>query len=184
MIVCAGENSSENISENIVGALPIGVGLLQSAINLTKLCLREPPKFIVFAGTAGSYGDHGVLEIVTSQSAANYELSFLQHQSYTPITNLITIESELLPHQTIVNSSNYITTDQPLGAEMLRRGAGLENMEFFAVMSVAQAFGIPAGGVFAVTNYTNAAAHSDFLANRHEAMRLLADYLARNFANG
>ncbi len=36
MLLCAGRN------ETLKGATPIGVGLIESAINLTKMCLKKP----------------------------------------------------------------------------------------------------------------------------------------------
>ena len=69
-----------------------------------------------------------------------------------------------------VNSSNYITTDRAHAARMLERGIGLENMEFFALMSVAQRYGVPAMGVFCVSNYCHAEAHNEFVQN-HGAVK-------------
>ncbi|MDR2151482.1 MAG: purine-nucleoside phosphorylase [Helicobacteraceae bacterium] len=170
MIVCAGK------SERFDFALPIGVGLINAAINLTQLCLIQRPKFLLFIGTAGSYADYKPLRIVTSQGAANIELSLLQHQSYTPIDNVLLSAGDLVPHQTIVNSSNYITTDENAAKLMKARGIGLENMEFFSVISVAREFGIGAGGVFCVTNRACADAHDQYDAHHKEALDLLDKY--------
>ena len=38
-------------------ATPIGVGLIESSINLTRLCLFNKPDFLIFIGSAGSYGN-------------------------------------------------------------------------------------------------------------------------------
>jgi nucleoside phosphorylase len=158
-------------------AKSMGVGSVEIAINLTKFLtsLKEKPKFIMFVGTAGSYGEIPLFEIVNSKVASNIELSFLTKSSYTPIENMIaTGESSV-----IVNSSNYITTDFELGKKFLKLGIGLENMEFFAFLSVAKKFGIPAGGIFAVTNFTNKNAHKDFLQNREIAMRSIEDFVLK-----
>lgn len=73
----------------------------------------------------------------------------------------------------VVNSSNYITTDENLAARFAQAGIGLENMEFFAVMSVARYFQIPCAGLFCVSNYCNASAHKDFLANHNRVKERL-----------
>jgi len=86
MIVCAGE------IENFDFAKPIGIGLLQTAITLSRICMQEKPKEIVFIGTAGSYGSYKVFDIIESKSASNIELSFLNKDSYTPIKNTINSE--------------------------------------------------------------------------------------------
>ncbi|MDR2638650.1 MAG: purine-nucleoside phosphorylase [Helicobacteraceae bacterium] len=170
MIVCAGK------SERFDFAMPIGVGLVSAAINLTQLCLMQRPKYLLFIGTAGSYEDYDYLQIVTSQGAANIELSLLQNQSYTPIDNVLLSAGDLVAHQTLVNSSNYITTDAKLAKEMKRHKVGLENMEFFAVISVAREFGIGAGGVFCVTNHACAEAHAQYEAHHQAALDRLDGY--------
>ena len=42
MIVCAGKNETFDF------ASPIGVGLIESSINLTKLILFDKPDFLLF----------------------------------------------------------------------------------------------------------------------------------------
>ncbi|MBN2896835.1 MAG: purine-nucleoside phosphorylase [Campylobacterales bacterium] len=163
MILCAGNIESFDF------ATPIGIGLVEAAMNVTRLCLFDKPEYLLFIGSAGSYGDFGLLELVESKTAANIELSMLQNQSYTPLDNVVSSYSGS-GHDAIVNSSNYITTDAALAQKMLGLGVGIENMEFFAVMRVAQEFGISAGGLFCITNYCDAQAHSDFLKN-HEAAK-------------
>ncbi len=170
MIVCAGNG------EEFDFALPIGVGLVQSAIHLTRLATMEAPEFLLFVGTAGSYGKYGIFDIVHSKTAANVEQGFLIGSAYTPIDNVVSA-AEDVSRETIVNSSNYITTDPEMAKRYRSKRLELENMEFFSVLSVAKTFGIPAGGVFCVTNYCDENAHADFLKNREEAMRRLEDHL-------
>jgi nucleoside phosphorylase len=79
----------------------------------------------------------------------------------------------------IVNSSNYITTQKSINKHYLAQNIHLENMEYFAVLKVAQSFGISAGGVFVVTNYCDEHAHEDFLKNKKEAMAKLSAYIKK-----
>jgi len=164
MIVCAGK------SETFPFATTIGIGLVESAMNLTQLCLFDKPDYILFIGSAGSYGDHNIFDIVESSNASNLELSFLDGHSYTPIDNVLKCEDEKFQSDTIVNSSNYITTNEKLGREYLQYGVGIENMEFFSVVKIAQEFEIDVKGIFVVTNYTNKDAHQDFISNHKPAM--------------
>ena len=80
MIVSAG------LMETFPFAQPIGVGLVNSAIHLTRLCLLDKPDFLLFVGSAGSYGSYQLLDVVESTGAANLELSFIAKESYTPRT--------------------------------------------------------------------------------------------------
>ncbi len=57
MFVCAGK------SESFEFATPIGIGLVDSAINLTKICIEKSPDSIIFIGTAGSYGRLKIFDI-------------------------------------------------------------------------------------------------------------------------
>ena len=185
MVVCAGDIEEFNF------ATPIGIGLINSAINLTRISIMNPPEFILFVGTAGSYGKHNIFDIVYSRAAANIEHAFFNREGYTPIDNLVVADDivvskdsknfnsiiDKVSHETIVNSSNYITTSSKISKLALQVGLSLENMEFFSVVNVAKEFNIPVGGVFVVTNYCNADAHSDFIKNHKEAMKRLEEHL-------
>lgn len=172
MIICAGNNETFDF------ATPMGVGLVETAMNLTRLCLFDKPEFLLFVGTAGSYGNHEIFDIVESKTAANIELAFLDKKAYTPLDNVVSTQTENRK-DVIVNSSNYISTDAALTRQFLRLGVEIENMEFFSVLRIAQEFGIPAGGVFCITNYCNQDAHSDFLKNHAQAKALLDKYVKK-----
>lgn len=171
MIVCAGDIESFKFAQ------PIGIGLVNSAINLTRQCLFNKPDFLLFVGTAGSYGEHAIFDIIESKRASNLELAFLSKSAYTPLDNVLESENKFVRNDTIVNSSNYITTNFDLAKEYNQYGIGIENMEFFSVLSVAKEFEIPVAGIFIVTNHTNENAHEDFKANHKEAMERLTKYL-------
>ena len=172
MIICAGN------SENFSFATPMGVGLIETAMNLTRLCLFDKPEFLLFVGTAGSYGDAKIFDIIESKTAANIELAFLEKNAYTPLENVISTNTTN-KRDIIVNSSNYISTNEELTKKFLNFGVGIENMEFFSVLAVAKEFEIPAGGVFCITNYTNENAHADFLSNHTKAKELLEEHVKR-----
>ncbi|MDD3835912.1 MAG: purine-nucleoside phosphorylase [Sulfurimonas sp.] len=173
MIICAGNNETFNF------ALPMGVGLIETAMNLTRLCLFDKPEFLLFVGSAGSYGDKKIFDIVESKSAANIELAFLNSDAYTPLDNVVSTNAETNIKDIIVNSSNYVSTNEELTKKFLNFGVGIENMEFFSVLRVAQEFDIPAGGVFCITNYTNKNAHEDFLKNHARAKGLLNEHVKK-----
>ncbi|BDY13134.1 phosphorylase family protein [Hydrogenimonas cancrithermarum] len=183
MILCAGNN------ETFSFATPIGIGLCESSVNLTRLVLMNPPEFLLFIGSAGSYGNFEIFDIVESKAASQVELSYLMNKSYTPLENNVIVSDENVSRETplsklanakrpiIVNSSNYITTDFELARRFNKFGIGLENMEFYSVMQVAQTFNIPCGGIFVITNRCDENAHRDFLSNHDEAMRRLVEHI-------
>jgi nucleoside phosphorylase len=150
--------------------------MIDVSINLSKLCIEKKPPFLFFVGTAGSYGKKRIFDIVLSKTASNIENSFFNAKAYTPIDNLISTADDV-SRETIVNSSNYITTNKELGKYYLAKNIHLENMEYYAVLKVAKHFSIPAAGAFVVTNYCDANAHRDYLSNQKEAMARLSAYI-------
>lgn len=182
MIYCAGKMESFAFAKNI------GVGLIESAINLTRSILYDRPDEIIFIGTCGAYADSiPLLEIFETQSATNIELSFLQKQSYTPLNNFLTNVScetiskdstMVLNHNLrIVNSSNYITTNSILAKRFSSLGITYENMEFFSILQTAKTFELPVLGIFCVTNHTHENAQQEFFANHKTAMKTLESYV-------
>ena len=151
--------------------------ILQSAKtsqNPDKI-LNALPREIIFIGSAGLYKEGEIFEIYESSSAANIEISSLENKSYSPIEGEI---ASVVPRGTCkTNSSNFITTDQNLAHELFDRGYFLENMEFFAVLKVAQKFQIPAYGIFVATNFCDKNAHADFIRNHEQAKKELEKYL-------
>ena len=137
--------------------------------------LNALPSEIIFIGSAGLYKDGEVFEIYESSAAVNIEISSLENKSYSPIKNEI---ASVVPRGTCkVNSSNFITTNKNLAHKLFERGYLLENMEFFAVLKVAQKFQIPAYGIFVATNFCDKNAHADFIKNHEQAKRELEKYL-------
>jgi nucleoside phosphorylase len=157
----------------------MGIGMIDTAINLTKQCIENPPKFILFIGSAGTYGDHKIFDIVESKTASNIENSFFNAKAYTPIDNIVST-SENISGETIVNSSNYITTDKSLSTHYISQNILLENMEFYAILKVAKKFNIPAKGIFVITNRCDENAHTDFIKNHKEAMSRLVEFLNKS----
>lgn len=151
--------------------------ILQSAKtsrNPDKI-LNALPREIIFIGSAGLYKEGEIFEIYESSSAANIEISSLENKSYSPIESKI---ASIVPRGTCkVNSSNFITTDQNLAHKLFDRGYFLENMEFFAVLKVAQKFQIPAYGIFVATNFCDKNARADFTKNHEQAKKELEKYL-------
>jgi nucleoside phosphorylase len=140
---------------------------------------------ILFAGSAGSYGKIKEFDIVTSSSATNVEIGFFENLSYTPVLEQIRgiktdVSRGTLP-KVVVNSSSFITSDEAQSRLFLKHGLAIENMEFFAVLKVAQEFGIPAFGVFCITNMCDKNAHENFIKNHENAKIFLENNLLLNF---
>lgn len=179
MFVCAGHN------ETFPFATPIGVGMVESAMNLTRLALFDKPDFLIFVGSAGSYGKYKPFDIVETSIAANIELAFLEGKAYTPIDNVIEAyqKEEQVSRETkdIVNCSNYVTTDYTLAQNFRKFNIELENMEFFSVLKISQEYEIPVLGIFVVTNYCDSDAHETFKKNHEKAKLRLMEYVIEKY---
>ncbi|CZE46268.1 purine-nucleoside phosphorylase [Campylobacter geochelonis] len=171
MIVCAGE------VESFKFATPVGIGLIDSAINLTNLLTEKLPKELIFVGTAGLYKDGEILKIYESSSCVQHEISNLDKKSYSPIMARLTTD---VSRETIIaNSSNFITTDKISAYKFANLGYFLENMEFYSILRVANFFKIPAYGIFCSTNFCDEFAHIDFLKNHKNAKILIEEYVKK-----
>ena len=155
-------------------AIPIGVGLIDSAINLTRLCLFDKPDMLIFIGSAGSYGKLNIFEIIESSTASNIEYCFLKKECYTPIDNIISVN---VSRETVINSSNYITQSKLVSKVYLKLNIDAENMEFFSIVKVAKEFNIPVKGIFVITNYCYENAHKEYIKNIKKAKEKLIHYL-------
>ncbi|WP_199765457.1 nucleoside phosphorylase-I family protein [Helicobacter suis] len=176
MFVCAGRDESFDFAKSI------GIGLIESALNLSRLCLLEKPNLLIFIGTAGSYDlNIPLLSLYKSTSSTQIEQSFTLQDSYTPLENYLEVQEwEFdtwdLP-SVVVNSSNYIHTNPIFSKHMHAAGIALENMEFFSVLSVARSYAIPSLGIFCTTNYTQKDAHQEFLKNHSQAKTRLQEWV-------
>ncbi|MBM0637691.1 purine-nucleoside phosphorylase [Campylobacter sp. VicNov18] len=175
MIVCAGGN------ENFSFAKAIGIGLVESAFNLMRLCLKEQPSKIIFIGTCGLYGEGKILEIYESSHAFNIEFSKISNAFYTPAKNEIHIKNKNVSRETIkINSSNYICQNTLAAKEFAKLGFFAENMEAFSVLSVAQNLDISVKCILCATNFCNQNAHEDFIKNHQKAKEKLTNYLKQH----
>lgn len=168
MIVCAGNG------EEFEFATSIGVGLVESAINLSKILskIQVLPNEIIFIGSYGLYEKGNILDIIEVNSAVNLEVSVILGKSYSPVKIDVSCETNL------INSSNFITIDKKVASEFAKLGLIGENMEFYSVLKTAESFGISAQGILCATNFCDANAHENYLKNREFAKEKLTKYLA------
>lgn len=185
MIVCAGARESFDFAEKI------GIGLVEASLNLTRICLEKKPSNIVFIGTCGIYEKGEIFGIYHSKHAFNIEFSKFCAGFYSPAFCEINLNSlvKKAPVQILknvsyetfaVNSSNYICQNSSAAREFAKFGIHFENMEAFAVLSVAKAFEIEAECILCATNFCNESAHEDFLKNHQKAKEKLEFYLREN----
>lgn len=116
-----------------------------------------------------------LLEIYESAHCFNVEASKLTNDFYSPAECEINLNVSYETKK--CNSSNYICTDENLAARFADLGLELENMESFAVLSVAKRFGISATCFLCATNFCDKNAHQSFLQNHAQAKKNLEYFL-------
>ena len=116
-----------------------------------------------------------LLEIYESAHCFNVEASKLTNAFYSPAECEINLNVSYETKK--CNSSNYICTDENLAARFADLGLELENMESFAVLSVAKRFGISATCFLCATNFCDKNAHQSFLQNHAQAKKKLEHFL-------
>ncbi len=169
MIICAGANESFNFAKSI------GVGMIESAINLTKLCLEFKPKKLIFIGTCGIYHSGELLKIYRSSHAFNIEFSKLSANFYSPAVNEIKLNVSQETYK--INSSNYICQNKNAAREFSSLGLDFENMEAFSVLSVAKKMNIKAECILCATNFCDENAHEEFTKNHQRAKEKLENFV-------
>ena len=172
----------------------------------SELSVASKPDKIIFIGTCGLYqkGDEKglnalnlsengkikenlgaknlasekplkLLEIYESTHCFNVEASKLTNAFYSPAECEINLNVSYETKK--CNSSNYICTDENVAARFADLGLELENMESFAVLSVAKRFGISATCFLCATNFCDKNAHQSFLQNHAQAKKNLEYFL-------
>lgn len=116
-----------------------------------------------------------LLEIYESAHCFNIEASKLTNDFYSPAECEINLNVSYETKK--CNSSNYICTDENVAARFADLGLELENMESFAVLSVAKRFGISATCFLCATNFCDKNAHQSFLQNHAQAKKNLEYFL-------
>ncbi len=205
LIVCAGKNEDFSFAKSIgVGLVEASAGLCELLFKFNALGAgAKKPDRIIFIGTCGLYqkgkslnlskkseikGNLGVknlvsenqkplqlLEIYESAHCFNVEASKLTNAFYSPAECEINLNVSYETKK--CNSSNYICTDENVAARFADLGLELENMESFAVLSLAKRFGISATCFLCATNFCDKNAHQSFLQNHTQAKKNLEHFL-------
>lgn len=190
-----------------VGLVEASAGLCELLFKFNVLGAgTNKPDRIIFIGTCGLYQKDGkkglnalnlsengkikenlgaknlasekplqLLEIYESAHCFNVEASKLTNAFYSPAECEINLNVSYETKK--CNSSNYICTDENVAARFADLGLELENMESFAVLSVAKRFGISATCFLCATNFCDKNAHQSFLQNHAQAKKNLEHFL-------
>jgi purine-nucleoside phosphorylase len=174
---------------------PVGVGLVEAAVGAARALAEVRPKRVIFVGTAGAYlagrstpalGSVALASelILTSTAALRGDgyLPEIQPQHDDGAETLRAALREAVPGIATfkVACPLAITRTAALGQRIARAtGAGLENLEAFAVARAARAAQVPFAAVLGIANRVGPAAHRQWRANHLTASRAASRIVAR-----
>jgi len=155
---------------------PAGIGAVEAAAGAAEAIARLRPGLVLFAGTAGRYGDSpptGACAVARRLLLA--PTAVLRGEAYLPgpmprhVTTDPALRSALRAGRRFpvadVATTLGITTRRTLAARLAATGAALENLEVFAVARAAARAGVPFGAVLGVANRVGPQAHREWRAN-------------------
>jgi len=175
----ASELSVANKPDKIIFIGTCGLYQKGDKKGLNALNLSENGKIKENLGAKNRAGENQkplkLLEIYESAHCFNVEASKLTNDFYSPAECEINLNVSYETKK--CNSSNYICTDENVAARFADLGLELENMESFAVLSVAKRFGISATCFLCATNFCDKNAHQSFLQNHAQAKKNLEHFL-------
>ncbi len=157
----------------------LGIGFLNSALNLEKLIQVQAITEIIFIGTAGSYTDSlEIGEIVTVSSSSALNLGAVLELAYVPTKQEhfdLNIFEGFKSAQCF--SSLEISRQEIIAEKLIAQNQSekylVENMELYGIAAVAKRHEIPLRALLGITNYINPNAHEDWKANNLEVSKKL-----------
>lgn len=149
----------------------LGIGFLDSALNLEKLICSNTITEIVFIGTAGSYNKAlSIGEIVSINSTAALNLGAVLGLAYVAGKQEsfeLEVFKDFKPAKCF--SSLEISREEIIAEKLIAQNSAdkflVENMELYGVAAVAAKNKIPLKSLLGITNYINPNAHEDWKAN-------------------
>jgi nucleoside phosphorylase len=169
---------------------PIGVGLVDAAIGMTRALARHRPSLALFLGTGGTFGEVGEGGIARGQVVAGSRVHLLDAGLVAGTASLpgpMSGEALLDPevHGALVAAGARsaqiantvgITVDDALAARLAAaRGDAIEHLEAFAFARACGAADVRCGVVLGVANTVGARGRGEWLANHTSASASAAD---------
>jgi nucleoside phosphorylase len=169
---------------------PIGVGLVDAAIGMTRCLERHRPELALFLGTAGAFAEVGASGIALGQVVAGRLVHLLDAGLVAGTTSLpgpMAGEALLDPamHDALVAAGAVsvqiantvgVTVDDALASRLsAARGDAVEHLEAFAFARACAALNVRCGVVLGVANTVGARGRGEWLANHTSASASAAD---------
>ncbi|MBX3188483.1 MAG: hypothetical protein KF819_15820 [Labilithrix sp.] len=163
---------------------PVGVGLVEAAIGLTRCILRHEPSHALLIGTCGAFEEAAPLgSVVTASGASLVDRSLLARASELPPPMPSRAAFDAALHDALVAAGARsvhiantvgITVDDALAAEL--GGSGdVEHLEAFAFARACAAAGLACGVALGVANRVGSRGRDEWKATHERASARAAE---------
>jgi purine-nucleoside phosphorylase len=176
-----------------VTCVAAGIGVVDAAVGAARAIAACAPRFVLFIGTAGSYGAAppigGVAiarHILLASTAVVRGDGYLPGPLITRVTTDARWRRDLVAAGGGVTDATVVVADvaTPLAitkaAALTRRlaratGAAVENLEAFGVGRAALRAGVPFGAVLGISNRVGPRAHDEWVRHQARATRAASE---------
>ena len=161
----------------------VGIGLVDSAIGMTRCIERHRPTDVVFLGTCGSFGKHAIGDVVSGRSIVLVDRAIDDGQAVklSPLT--IDLEPSLLaldlPRVVVANTIG-VTVNDELAARLAAR-CDVEHLEAFAVARAANIAKVRCTIMLGIANMVGKNGSADWKTNHERVSAIVADAAIRAF---
>lgn len=174
--------------KNKIDIRSCGVGLIDSAINTSKILNNKNYDGVIFIGSSGTSNKKiNLLDIVVSKevflasptkTTASYIPKILKNKFTATKDWLKLAESTSLHASQSFYSPIEITKSKSLANIFLKKyAASCENLELFSIAATASCYNVKWIAISCITNYIGKESHTQWLKNKKNAARLSSKFL-------
>lgn len=170
----------------------LGVGAINSAIELSRIAPECDKARVLFIGTAGMLGGEFAPGSVYQASVFRwYSLGLAFGEAYLPEGTHPDVPAQIIksasagtPLLPVITTPEITSSEVSARALQERCGVGLENLEAYGIARYLNRTGRSLSAFFAVTNAVGEESHSQYLRFRQLAWRRLAETVCALLSEG
>lgn len=178
-----------------VVCIAAGIGAVDAAVGAAQAIALHQPRLVLFTGTAGGYhAEAPVGAVVIARRLHLVSTAAERGEGYLPAPLRTREETNRAVRQGLLRAAGAtaaallvqdvatplaITSKVALGRRLARdSGAGVENLEAFAVARAAARAGVPFGAVLGISNRVGPRAHAEWVRHQQSATAAACGVLA------
>ncbi|MBX3227979.1 MAG: hypothetical protein KIT84_27860 [Labilithrix sp.] len=162
---------------------PMGIGLTDAGVGLTRCIMARRPTHVLALGTAGASARSGLAigDVVVGQSVRLVEPAVVEGRAALPYATEAAFDSDMVDavfsagaRPCAIANTLGVTTDEALAAK-LAVIAPVEHLEAYAVARACHVLGVPSTIVLGIANFVGARGRDEWKANHVEASAKAAE---------